>query len=138
MVLVTCIFTTEICQADPVLARWEAYQIEFKYSGFTTAYTCKGIESTLRSIMKGLGARDDVRVEARCHGGVNEPSRFINVQMAFAMPVPAEESEISAESFQAKLTSRMRITLWFEVPRALGSSGYSRITLTSPDTNVTG
>jgi hypothetical protein len=89
-------------QADPILAKWQSHQIEFKYMGLTTTYTCSGIESTIRSIMKGLGARDDIRVEARCAWGSNVPSKFIDVQMAFAMAVPVEDNEISGESFPAE------------------------------------
>ena len=88
--------------ADHVLAKWEAQQVEFKYRGFTTQYTCRGIESKLRHILKGIGARDDVRIKARCSGGFNVPSEFITVLMAFAMPIVVDETEISAETFQAE------------------------------------
>lgn len=87
---------------DVVTAKWQAYQIRFNYSGFTTNYTCDGIEYKVKRLLLALGARDDVRVEASCTSFLRETQRFHKLLLAFALPVEADESDITEETFAAK------------------------------------
>lgn len=91
----------ELSAADPVEATWEAHQMRFHYSGFTTDYTCTGIKSKLRLLLRTLGARDDVKVTGACGGELNRPYPFYNLTLAFAIPVPAE-GVATGETFPAQ------------------------------------
>jgi hypothetical protein len=82
-------------------AQWEVHQVKFRYVGFSTLYTCDSIERTLIRLLKLLGARDDVRAEASCSHG-SQPDRFHRVKLAFAIPVPADKTDISREIIPAK------------------------------------
>lgn len=92
---------TGFAQPQPVEAQWKVYQVRFRFVGQATHYTCDGIEQTLKRLLRLLGARDDLRVEARCISR-NQVERFQRVNMAFALPVPADKSDLSAEIIPAE------------------------------------
>jgi hypothetical protein len=43
-------------------AVWVPKQLNFTYRGFTTKYTCDGLQEKMRRILLKLGARDDLKV----------------------------------------------------------------------------
>lgn len=88
-------------RAQTIEAQWQVHQVRFRYFGFGAHYTCAGIETTLRRLLKVIGARDDVRVENSCFGS-NEVQRFHRINLAFALPVPADKSELSKEIIPAE------------------------------------
>lgn len=91
------------CFADEqeIKAQWRAYQVRFRFVGQSSAYTCDGIEYTLKRLLRLMGARDDMRVQASCAFS-RRPDQFHRVKMAFSMPVPADESDLSAEFIPAQ------------------------------------
>ena len=88
-------------KTDAVEAQWEVYQVRFRYTGMSSHYTCQGMENTLKRLLRLIGARDDMRVEARC-SSFSRVESFQRVNMAFALPVPREMADISAEVFPAE------------------------------------
>lgn len=105
--------------ADPVLAQWKVYQLEFRYSGFTSKYSCDGIEYKLEKLILALGARDDVRVEnSSCYGAFSEIQPYHKLLLAFSLPEIADNTEISADTFPAEWK---QITLSRRNPRGLES-----------------
>lgn len=101
---------------DIVSAKWEAHQIRFRYSGFATEYTCDGIRSKLKQLLRAIGARDDVRIESNCVDSFST-EKFHRLLLAFAVPVPADEIDITEETFPAKWE---RVELRYRHPRNLG------------------
>ncbi len=108
MLAVTGFSINSSAYAEIIEAQWEAHQIRFRYSGFSSHYTCDGIRSTLKRLLKLLGARDDVRVESSCIDHLR-PQRFHRTLLAFAMPVPADKTDISREIIPAEW-QEVRIT----------------------------
>ncbi len=90
-----------LAEAAPVEAQWEVYQVRFRYTGMSSHYTCQGMENTLKRLLRLIGARDDMRVEARC-SSFSRIERFQRVNMAFALPVPRDTTDISDEVFPAE------------------------------------
>ncbi|MDE2219433.1 MAG: hypothetical protein KGJ52_03555, partial [Gammaproteobacteria bacterium] len=45
-------------------AQWHKQTLKFDYTGFTTLYTCDGLEGKVRQILLTFGARDDAKVHA--------------------------------------------------------------------------
>ena len=88
-------------QAEILEAQWEVHQIRFRYVGFSTHYTCDGVERTVKRLLKLMGARNDVRVESSCFSQ-NSVQRFHKLLLAFAMPVPADKTDISREIIPAE------------------------------------
>ena len=90
-----------LLRAETIEAQWQVHQVRFQYMGLSTMYTCDGIENSLLRLLKLLGARDDARVETKCVNQL-QARRFHRVLMAFAMPVPADKSDLSKEIFPAQ------------------------------------
>lgn len=82
---------TAAAPADVLSSEWQHRQLTFAYSGFTTLYTCDGLEDHVRQIMVYLGARKDLKVRATgCPGPFNSPSRTAFVNVDFYALVPAD------------------------------------------------
>ena len=43
-------------------AAWTMHQIDLTYMGFTTRYTCGGLKSKMKLLLKTMGVRDDVKI----------------------------------------------------------------------------
>jgi hypothetical protein len=48
--------------ANDVAAVWVQKEVKFRYVGFTTKYSCDGLQSRVREILLQLGARADLQV----------------------------------------------------------------------------
>ena len=76
-----------------VSAQWQARTLNFTYTGFTTLYTCDGLEGKVREILLALGARKDAKVHATgCDLGRNAPSRFAWVEAKFSALAPGSDA----------------------------------------------
>jgi len=71
-------------------AHWQKVPIDFSYSGFTTMYSCYGIEDKVKTLLKALGARGDARVTASgCEDGPHmHVSKFAFLRGEFYALVP--------------------------------------------------
>ena len=70
-------------------ASWRHTQLTFTYFGFTSHYTCDGIEDSVRHILLMFGARKDAKVRATgCSEGMHRPSRSIWVKVEFDALTP--------------------------------------------------
>jgi ABC-type glycerol-3-phosphate transport system substrate-binding protein len=85
--------------ASEVTALWQDYDVRFHYFGFTTSYTCSGLEDRLEEILRELGAHPDVRVTASGCFGPNDVSKTLTARIRARMPtIPGEAA---ADSFTA-------------------------------------
>lgn len=65
-------------------AIWHHTKTELRYFGFTTRYTCNGIEGQVRRVLTLLGARKGAKVRAiGCGDTAGNPNRDIRVNMEF-------------------------------------------------------
>ena len=70
---------------------WQDHQIELAYMGFTSRYSCDGLQSKLELLLRQLGARADAKVTAfGCDRGFGTPSRFPRATMKFATLQPLD------------------------------------------------
>ena len=77
--------------ADLVSGAWQHHKVTFNYVGFTTLYTCDGLEGHVRQILLHLGARKDAKVTASgCPGPFNTPTHtaWVNVDFYTLAPAP--------------------------------------------------
>jgi hypothetical protein len=78
--------------ATATAAEWHPQRLNFNYSGFTTLYSCDGIEDKVREILLTFGARKDLTVRATgCNEGASRPSRFAWVRAEFNSLTPAAD-----------------------------------------------
>jgi hypothetical protein len=81
--------------AEPAV--WQDHQIELAYLGFTSRYSCDGLQSKLQLLLRQLGAREDAKVSAfGCDRGFGTPSRFPRATMKFATLQPADAGNDAA------------------------------------------
>jgi hypothetical protein len=81
--------------ANPALAAgeegatWVRKEINFRYVGFTTKYSCDGLRDRMRPILLKLGARDDLRMSGYGCVGVNSPEATPGVRIIMHVLQPA-------------------------------------------------
>jgi len=68
-------------------AAWTKHEVEFQYMGFTTRYTCGGLKSKVKLLLKHMGVRDDVKVlERGCEFGYQKVADFPRLRITFYAP----------------------------------------------------
>ena len=96
---------TAAAESATTVAHWQPQKLNFNYSGFTTLYTCDGLEDKVRDILETFGARKGIKVRATgCSEGQNRPSKFAWVTAEFSSlaPVASEPTAAVAASDTAK------------------------------------
>jgi hypothetical protein len=92
--------------STPLTAQWQHQSRTLNFQGFTSQYTCDGIEDKIRQILVYLGARSDAKVRASCAYGPNKPSPYASVSMEFdtlaATAAPAAGGSAPTESVSAR------------------------------------
>jgi hypothetical protein len=87
---------TAAAPGDVVNGSWQHHQVTFSYYGFTSLFTCDGLEDHVRQILLHLGARKDVTVRASgCPGPYDSPSRSAWVHTDFYTLAPAAGADAS-------------------------------------------
>ena len=81
---------------DSVSAVWVPKHVQFVYQGFTTHYSCDGLQERIRSMLEKLGAQD---LKVRQLGCVNPsgPSPFPGVNVNMRVLVPASSADAAKE-----------------------------------------
>jgi hypothetical protein len=91
--------------ATPEASAWQHHSAKFNYSGWTSAYTCDGMEGKVRQIMEFLGARKDMTVKASgCPRGSNSLSHMVWVTLEFDTLAPAAAGAATADLVPAQWT----------------------------------
>ena len=70
-------------------AVWVQKEVNFRYVGFTTKYTCDGLRDKMRRILLWLGARDDLKLTGYGCIGVNSPETTPGVRIVMHVLQPA-------------------------------------------------
>lgn len=85
--------------ASKELAVWTPKEVQFTYMGFTTTYTCDGLQADIREMLLQLGARkSDLKVyEEPCSGPPDRPNPFpgVRIKMSVLTPAPSTDSDVS-------------------------------------------
>src|SRR5208282_3388132 len=69
---------------------WQKHEYELHYMGFTSRYSCEGLQGQLQLLLKAAGARDDLHVSSGpCDQPNGRPTRFAAANMTFYTLVPA-------------------------------------------------
>ncbi len=70
-------------------AVWVQKEVNFRYVGFTTKYSCDGLQDKMRRILLQLGARDDLKMTGYGCVGVNSPETTPGVRIVMHVLQPA-------------------------------------------------
>ena len=84
-------------------AAWVQKEVNFRYVGFTTKYSCDGLRDRMRGILLQLGARDDLKLTGYGCVGVNSPETTPGVRIVMHVLQPA--SATAGQSLAARWKS---------------------------------
>jgi len=63
---------------------WQKHEYTLHYMGFTTTYSCDGLEEKMRELLLWAGARSDAKSSASgCDRGFGMPSKFASASVTF-------------------------------------------------------
>jgi hypothetical protein len=104
-------------EAD-VQAAWKRHEIEFTYMGFTTRYSCEGLQGKVRLLLQASGARPGFAVTTlSCAAGSGRVTEFPRVRLVFHAPELAVKGSEAAAA--ATLAHWQRVSLSRNQPRDL-------------------
>jgi hypothetical protein len=83
---------------------WQHHQAKFNFMGFTTAYSCDGLEGKVKSILKFFGARNPRVQTSGCPRGPDTISHMIWVNVEFDSLAAASAGTPSGDVVQARWT----------------------------------
>lgn len=94
VVATACAFAAPLAaraaEPAPVEAVWQQHEMDFTYMGFTSLYSCDGLEDKLKRLLIAAGARRDAKVSARgCELGHSYVARMPRAKLVFHTLVPA-------------------------------------------------
>jgi hypothetical protein len=69
-------------------AVWVQKEVNFRYVGFTTQYSCDGLQDRMRSLLLQLGARNDLKMTGYGCMGVNSPETTPGVRIVMHVLQP--------------------------------------------------
>jgi hypothetical protein len=75
-------------------AHWVERTLDYTYMGFTSKYTCDGLEDNVRAMLLALGARkSDLKIESRGCTHINhpEPSPGVFARFWVLAPLPSDQ-----------------------------------------------
>jgi hypothetical protein len=104
---------------DSVSAVWVPKHIEFIYQGFTTHYSCDGLQGEIRTMLQKLGAQDLKVRQMACVRQVG-PTEFPGVNVTMSVLVPASSPEAS----KAKSSSAPVQAQWKQVVLMPSNASY--------------
>lgn len=75
-------------------AAWTRHEVDLQYMGFTTRYTCSGMKSKVRLLLKHMGVRDDIKIlERGCEFGYEKVADFPRLKITFWAPTIPQQGD---------------------------------------------
>jgi hypothetical protein len=75
-------------------AAWTKHEVDFQYQGFTTRYTCSGLRSKVKLLLKHMGVRDDIKIlERGCEFGYQKVADFPRLKITFWAPTIPKQGD---------------------------------------------
>lgn len=93
-------------EGPPVNAVWVDHDLQFTYTGFTTHYSCNGLEDKVKYILKQLGARPGFKVSGFGCAVSSGPELMPHVRIRAALPMAATP-EVLAELEKTRSTREL-------------------------------
>ena len=75
-------------------AAWTKHEVDLQYMGFTTRYTCGGLKSKVKLLLKHMGVRDDVKIlERGCEFGYQKVADFRDSRSRSGLPTIPKQGD---------------------------------------------
>jgi hypothetical protein len=95
IIAVLAAFSSPVWAAEAAAtpAQWQEHKGSIDYFGLTSHYSCTGIESQVKQVLKTLGARNDMTVDASGCNPLDRPSSHsLSVNVHMYSLAPADKS----------------------------------------------
>jgi len=77
---------------------WQQHQYTFNFFGFTTTYSCQGLEDKLTELLRMSGAAPDMKVNSPCNRGFGVPDKLALAYLTFSSLQPTTVQQTSTNS----------------------------------------
>lgn len=97
--------------APAVNAVWVEQELNFHYAGFTSYYSCDGLEDKIEWLLRELGAREGFKVQARGCVRLSGPELMPGARIVVAMPfeaTPELMAELAKDGSRRELAARVK------------------------------
>ena len=84
-----------VSAAETIDAVWKEQKVEFTFLSLGTAYSCDAIQGRIRTLLRHVGAADDLEVTTPPCPGIFEPRRRHRVTARFSTLVPATDGDVN-------------------------------------------
>lgn len=72
---------------EEAAAAWKRHEVDLLYMGFTTRYSCGGLKSKVKLLLRHMGARPDIKIHERgCEFGYQHTADFPRLKIVFYAP----------------------------------------------------
>lgn len=72
---------------EETAAAWKKHEVDLPYMGFTTRYSCGGLKSKVKLLLRHMGAREDIKIRERgCEFGYQFVADFPRLKIEFYAP----------------------------------------------------
>jgi hypothetical protein len=89
-----CASAADEVSATPDPGAWHKHEYNFRYIGFTSAYSCDGLADQLKRVLIAAGARSDVKSSpGACAKGFGRPDKFASASLTFYTLEPAASAQ---------------------------------------------
>jgi hypothetical protein len=100
---------------------WQPHTYDFHVMGFTSTYSCDGLEGKLKLLLRLARAREDAKVNALCARGYGVPDKLAQAKVTFStlqLGPPAPEAAASASPAVASSEPASVAGVWRHVEMA--------------------
>lgn len=90
---------------------WQPQKVELTYVGFTSLYSCDGLQGKLELLLRQFGARPGFKVITYgCPDGYGHPDRFVRARLEFdsLSPASAGSATVAADASRAPVQGAWR------------------------------
>jgi hypothetical protein len=108
MTMATSAFADAPADGEIVQAVWKPQQMNFEYRGYSTTYSCRGLQDKLELILLSVGAREDLQLNGYA---CDEQIGIARFQIVLQSPVIASEEnlrELTAYDAKGELIARVK------------------------------
>ena len=72
---------------------WQQHEYTFNFFGFTTTYSCQGLEDKLKVLLQMSGAGPGMKVNSPCTRGYGVPDKLVFAYLTFSTLQPGATSD---------------------------------------------
>jgi hypothetical protein len=95
LALTLLMVSVQVAAQEQVAAVWKARKLSFSYGSSTAIYSCSALAGRVASILRAVGARDDIKVEVNdCSESITPPGPNMNARGSMNTWEPSAQSSL--------------------------------------------